>query len=160
MLVPIHGEPFNDAKVVQNTFVTIVVGADYNRYYANKSRTIYVGTPTGLAAKALKCMDEVYEKANQLTRPGRRFIDVMREIDKIYAEYDLLDYRVVGYAHSIGLQIEETPITTIVPAHRFIQIKPRMTLSYIHAPIVIKGLGQVKKEDTYIIKEETNELVT
>ena len=156
----VHSEPFSDVKVRPNTFVTIVIEADHYRYYANKARTIYTGTPTGLAEKAMKCMEEVYEKANQQTRPGKRFIDVMKELDKIYAKYDMLEHRVIGYTHSIGLQIEEAPITTIVPAHRFIQIKPRMTLAYIHAPIMLKQIGQIKKEDTYIITVKDNELVS
>jgi len=147
----IHAEPFHDIRVVENTFVTIIVSADHNGYYANKSVTIYIGQPSGLAEKALKCMMEVYEKAVELTKPGIRFIDVMMELDKIYAKYGLLEHRVQGYAHSVGLKIEETPITTILVKHRFITIRENMALAYVHSPIVINGLGQVKIEDTFII---------
>ena len=156
----VHSEPQHDNKLVEDTFVTIVVGVDHNGYYVNKSKTIYLGRPDGVAEKALKCMNEVLVKANELTRPGKRFIDVMRELDKVYAKYGLSEYRVQGYAHGVGLKIEESPITTIVPKHRFIVIRENMVLAYVHAPIVIKGLGQVKFEDTFIIASNGNVKVT
>jgi len=105
-------------------------------------------------------MDEVFRVANEETRPGKRFIDVIKELDKVYARYGVLEYRVVGYAHSIGLNVEETPITTIVPRHRFIEVKENMALAYVHAPIVINGLGQVKKEETFIVASSGNIQVT
>ena len=150
----VHSEPFRDVKVREGVFVTVIIGADYNRYYANMSRTIYVGRASGTAEKALKCMNEVYELASKLTKAGVRLIDVMKKLDKIYAKYGLLDYRVVGYAHGVGLQVEEPPITTIVPQHRIVEVKPNMVLAFVHAPLLLKGLGQVKVEDTFIVRED------
>jgi Xaa-Pro dipeptidase len=156
----VHAEPLSDHKVRNNTFVTIVIEADHYRYYANKADTIYLGSPTGKALEALKCMEEIYTIANKLTRPGRKPIEIMKELDKIYAKYGMLEYRILGYTHSTGLQVEETPVTTIVPAHRFIEIKEGMTLAYVHAPIMLKGLGQIKKEDTFLIGGKENEKLT
>jgi len=150
----VHSEPFRDVKVRDGIFVTIVIAADYYRYYANMTRTVYVGRPSGMAEKALTCMKEVYELALKRTKAGTRFTDVMRELDKVYAEYGLLEHRVVGYAHGVGLQVEEPPITTIVPGHRAVEIKPGMVLAFVHAPILLKGLGQVKTEDTFIVRED------
>lgn len=150
----VHSEPFRDVKVRDGVFVTIVMAADYNRYYANMTRTVYVGRPSGTAEKALACTKEVYELALKLTKAGTRFTDVMKELDKVYAKHGLLEHRVVGYAHGVGLQVEEPPITTIVPGHRAVEIKPGMALAFVHAPILLKGLGQVKTEDTFIVRED------
>jgi len=151
----VHSEPFRDLVVRKNTFVTIVIGADHNGYYANTSRTIFIGdSPNGSAAKALECMNEVYNRAVELTKPERKFIEVIKALDEIYAKYDLIDKRLVGYAHGVGLQIEEVPITTIVQAHRVMKIRPRMVLAMVHAPMMHDGLGQIKKEDTFIVKED------
>ena len=149
----VHTEPFRDVIVKKGVFVTVIIGADYNRYYANISRTTYIGEPSGKAEKALKCMEEAYSLANERTKPGIKFIKVIKELDKIYAKYGFVDQRLIGYAHGVGLQIEEPPITTILPKHRFMEVKPKMALAFVHSPIMLKGLGQVKKEDTYIIKE-------
>ena len=150
----VHAEPFRDVKVREGVFVNIVLGVDYNRYYANIARTIYIGEPKGIAKKALDCMNEVYRTAIEKTKPGTRFISVIKELDNIYRKYGMLEYRVVGYAHSVGLQVEEPPITTILPKDRFVEVKPNMTLAFIHAPILIEGLGQVKHEDTFIVRED------
>ena len=147
----IHSEPMRDNTVKDGVFVTIIIGADYNHYYTNMARTIYIGKPNDKAEKALKCMDDVYDLAHKLTKAGVKPVDVMKEIEKIYAKHGLLSHRVKGYLHGVGLQVEEPPITTIVPKHRFIELKTGMVVAFVHAPTLIKGLGQVKKEDTFII---------
>ena len=52
------------------------------------------------------------------------------------------------------MQVEEPPITTIVPNHRIVEVKPNMVLAFVHAPLLLKGLGQVKVEDTFIVRED------
>lgn len=156
----IHAEPFSDNIVVHDTFVSIVVGADYNGYYANKSISIYVGEPRGRVSRIIECMEKVYEKAYELTKPGVRLIDVMHRLGEIYKLHDLINHRVEGYTHGVGLKIEETPITTIVPKHCFISGKENMVLAYVHAPIVIEKLGQIKFEDTFIITRSKSLKIT
>ncbi len=150
----IHAEPLSRVKVKPDTFVTVVIGADRERYYVNKARTVFVGEPSGLAERAVKCMDEVYHASIEGTSPGRQFSHVIGDLDKIYERYGMLEYRVIGYSHGVGLQVEEPPITTIVPKDRFLSPKPGMALAMVHAPILLKGLGQVKKEDTFIVGED------
>lgn len=148
----VHSEPLRDNIAKKGVFVTLIMGADYNRYYANMSRTIHIGQPTEMARKAMKCTEEAFNLAVKLTKPGIRFINVIRELDKIYAKYNLIDYRVVGYTHGVGLQVEEKPITTILPRDRLMEAKEGMVLAFIHSPIMMKRLGQVKREDTFIVK--------
>jgi len=50
--------------------------------------------------------------------------------------------------------VEEPPITTIVPRHRFMKVRPNMVLALIHSPLVIKGLGQMKKKIHLSSKED------
>jgi len=150
----VHSEPLRDVIVKEGVFVTIIIAADYNRYYANTARTIYIGKTSDIAEKAAKCMNEVYDLALKHTKGGIRLINVMKELDKVYAKYGLINYRLIGYTHGIGLQVEEPPITTILPKDRLVEVKPGMVLAFIHAPILLKGLGQVKIEDTFIVKED------
>ena len=150
----VHSEPHRDSIVQKNTFVTIVIGADHNGYYANMSRSVFVGDKTHKVTNIINCMEEVYNKAVELTKLETRFRDVIKALDTIYAKYNLIDSRLVGYTHGVGLQIEEVPITTIVQAHRAMKVKPRMVLAFVHAPIMYEGLGQIKKEDTLIVKDD------
>ena len=156
----IHAEPLHGVKVVKGSFVTVIISADYGRYYANMARSYFVGDLTELAERSVKCMGEAYEKSIEMTKPGIRFIDVMGELDKIYRRYGLIDFRVLGYTHGVGLQVEETPITTIVPKDRFLTPKPGMVLAMVHAPLLMEGLGQIKLEDTFIVSRDGLERVT
>ncbi len=151
----VHSEPLSTIKVREGTFVTIVIGADKFRYYANVSRSVFIGSvKPEIATRVERCTEEIYVRAIELTKPHRRFHDVINELDRIYERYDMKTYRVIGYVHGIGLQAEEPPITTIVPGHRFMKPKPRMVLAMVHSPILIPSLGQVKKEDTFLVKED------
>ncbi len=156
----IHAEPFRDEVVREDSFVTVVIGADYDGYYANASRTLFIGEAKGIAEKAVKCTDDVYKASVDLTKPGAKFIEVMKVLDKIYNSYGMLNYRVMGYTHAVGLQIEESPITTILPRDRSLKARPGMVLAMVHAPILLKGYGQVKLEDTFIVRESGLEKVT
>lgn len=157
----VHAEPFRDLLIEKNTFVTIIIAADHDRYYADMTRTVYVGDSLPMdVERVIKCSEEVYSEALELTRPGVKLMDAIDSLDKIYARYGLLGHRVIGYTHGVGLQVEEPPITTIVPQHRAAVVKPRMVLAFIHSPIMYEGLGQFKKEDTFIVREDGLENVT
>ena len=150
----VHSEPHNDTFVQNNTFVTIVIGADHNGYYANMARSFFVGAETSTVKNIIQCINDAYDKALELTKVGTRLRDVIRALDVVYDKYGLINNRLIGYTHGVGLQIEEVPITTIVQAHRAIKVQPRMVLAFIHAPIMYDGLGQIKKEDTFIVNED------
>ncbi len=158
----IHLEPLSNIKIRENTFVTIIINTDKYRYYANKSRSVFIGSSKSkTAAKAEECEEKIYNKAIELTESGGRFQDIIEKLDKIYGSYNMKRYRVIGYTHGVGLQVEETPITTILPKHRLMKPKPRMALATVHAPMLIPHLGQVKKEDTFIVKKNGKlEIVT
>lgn len=156
-----HSEPSKDIKVGRDVLVTVVIAADYCGYYANTSATIYTGSsPPELVSSALRCAREVYDVAYELSRPGAKFIDVMKRLDEVYGRYGLLKYRLMGYAHGVGLQPEEFPITTIVAAHRFSNVKDRMVLAFIHSPLMLPGYGSIKFEDTFIVSGKGLDRVT
>ncbi|MEM1546116.1 MAG: Xaa-Pro peptidase family protein [Candidatus Methanomethylicia archaeon] len=156
----VHAEPFKDIIVKDNVFVTIVVAADYNNYYANTSRSIFNGKPNELAEKAIKCIDEAYSVAVEMSKINTTFINVQKSLDKIYEKYGLINYRLIGYTHGIGLLVEEDPITTIIPQHRGLIIMENMALAMVHTPLMIKGLGTVKREDTFIVGSNKLESTT
>ena len=155
----IHSEPFHDVKVRENSVVSVVIGADYGNYYANVSRSFIVGNPGETVKRAFMAMEKAYQYALQLTRTGKKFIEVEKEIERIYKEEGMEEYYVKGYTHGVGLLIEEDPITTIVVKHRFQNIKPGMVLAMIHAPLMLPE-GAIKKEDTVLITEKGIEILT
>ena len=151
----VHAEPLRDSVVRDGVLVTVVVGADFSGYYANTSVSTFVGSSKpDEVKKALTCAMKVYDEAIVLTKSGTRPVQVMNRLDTVYSEYGLLDRRLVGYLHGVGLQVEEFPITTIVPSHRAAELRVGMALALVHPPIMLPKYGTVKIEDTFVVAEE------
>lgn len=149
----VHAEPFRDAYVKKDSIVTVVIGTDYNNYYANMARTFPVGEVKKEVERVLEVKKLAYDIAVRETRPGRKFSEVEKKIAELYRHERLDDYYIKGYTHSVGMLIEEPPITTIVVSHRFWEIKKDMVLAIIHPPLMLPE-GAIKHEDTFIIGEE------
>ena len=148
-----HAEPFKDVKVEKGRIVSVVIGADWNHYYTNITRSFPVGEVSERCRKTIEAMENAYRASIELTKPGIKFIKVEKEIERIYHEMGLEKYYIVGYTHGVGLLIEEDPITTIVVPHRAMIAKEGMVLAMVHAPLMIPE-GAVKKEDTFIMSKK------
>ncbi len=149
----VHAEPFRDAFVKKDSVVTVVIGADYNNYYANMAMTFLLGNPGSEVKRALEVKKRAYDIAVESTQPGVKFINVEKKIVELYRHERLEPYYIKGYTHGVGLLIEEVPITTIVVAHRFWEIQKDMVLAIIHPPLMLPQ-GAIKHEDTFIVGDE------
>ncbi|AGB04806.1 Xaa-Pro aminopeptidase [Aciduliprofundum sp. MAR08-339] len=155
----VHAEPFRDAYVKDNGVVTVVIGADYNNYYANMARTFLVGEVKNEVKRAMEVKKIAYDVAIKSTKPGITFSAVEKKIYEVYRHERLDDYYVKGYTHGVGLLIEEPPITTIVVGHRFWKIEEGMVLAIVHPPLMLLE-GAIKHEDTFIVGKNNMERVT
>jgi len=149
----VHAEPFRDLYVKNDSVVTVVIGADYNNYYANMARTFFVGNPGREVLRVTEVKKKAYEIAVEKTKIGMTFNSVEKEIFQLYRHERLEDYYIKGYTHGVGLLIEEPPITTIVVAHRFWKVEKDMVLAIIHPPLMLPE-GAIKHEDTFIVGEK------
>ncbi len=149
----VHAEPFRDAYIRKDSIATVVIGADYNNYYANMARTFVLGDVRREVHRAIEVKKIAYDVATRETRPGRKFIDVEKKLAELFRHERMEDYYVKGYTHSVGMLIEEPPITTIIVGHRFWEIRENMVLAIVHPPLMLPE-GAVKHEDTFIVGEE------
>ena len=149
----VHAEPFRDATVKNDSIVTVVIGTDWNNYYANMARTFMVGKVKSEVRRAIEVKKRVYEIAIEDTKPGTKFVDVEKRIAEIYRQERLEDYYLKGYTHGVGSLIEEPPITTIVVSHRFWKVQKDMVLGIIHPPLMLSE-GAIKHEDTFIVGDK------
>ncbi len=155
----LHAEPIADFKVEEGRFISVILGADYNHYYVNNSRSFFVGKPEGRAKTAIEAMDKAYKLALEKTKPGNKMLQIEKEIENIYKEAGLGEYYIMGYTHGTGLLIEELPMTTIIAATRRTPITENMVMSFIHSPLMLPE-GAVKTEDTVIISSDKPEILT
>ncbi len=155
----LHAEPFSDFRVEEGRFVSVVLGVDHNYYYANNSRSFFVGKPEGRAKAAIEAMDAAYKLALKKTKPGGSMLQIEKEIENIYKDAGLGEYYIMGYTHGTGLLVEELPMTTIIAATRRQQIRENMVMSFIHSPLMLPE-GAVKWEDTVVIRSGEAEILT
>ncbi|EEB73237.1 Xaa-Pro peptidase family protein [Thermococcus sp. AM4] len=154
-----HAEPFRDLKVPENGVVTVVIGTDWNHYYANTARTFIVGKPGERVKKAMEVKREAYELALRETRVGVSLNAVEKKLFTFFQERGFEGSYIAGYTHGVGLLIEELPMPTIVVPTRAERVRENMVLSVIHSPLMIPE-GAIKHEDTYIVKKDGLEKVT
>lgn len=154
-----HAEPFRDLRVPDNGVVTVVIGADWNHYYANMARTFVVGESGERVRRAIKAKEEAYRLALEETKVGVSLASVEKKLAGFFKEKGFADAYLAGYTHSVGLLIEEPPITTIVVPQRATKVQENMTLAIIHPPLMIPE-GAIKHEDTYIVRKDRLERAT
>ncbi|NJE10079.1 Xaa-Pro peptidase family protein [Thermococcus sp. MAR1] len=154
-----HAEPFRDLRVPENGVVTIVIGADWNHYYANMARTFIVGEPGRRVRRAIEAKEEAYRIALEETKVGVPINAVEKKLAEFFRGKGFGEAYIAGYTHGVGLLIEEPPITTIVVPQRAAKVQENMVLTIIHPPLMIPE-GAIKHEDTYIVKKNGLERVT
>ncbi|AEH24227.1 M24 family metallopeptidase [Pyrococcus yayanosii] len=154
-----HAEPFRDLKVPENGVVTVVIGADWNHYYANMARTFIVGEPGRRVRRAIEVKEEAYRIALEETRVGIPLSAVEKKIVALVRKRGFGDFYLAGYTHGVGLLIEEPPIATIVVPQRAQKVQENMVLAIIHPPLMLPE-GAIKREDTYVVKKDKLEPVT
>jgi len=154
-----HAEPFRDLKVPENGVVTVVIGADWNHYYANMARTFVVGDPGERVRRAIEVKEEAYNLAIEETRIGIPLASIEKKLTSFFKERGFGDAYLAGYTHGVGLLIEEPPITTIVVPQRATKVQENMVLAIIHPPLMISE-GAIKHEDTYLVRKRGLEKVT
>ena len=156
----VHAEPRGWNKIKPEDTVEIVISADYNGYYSNLTRTVFLGGLSGEKRRAYEAFMKAHQIVEENLKPGVRLIEVQNMIGKLFEREGYSDYYVIGFAHGVGLLPEEDPITTIVGPHRQYKAVENMILAAIHAPLTIPGIGTIKFEDTYWIRPEKPEKLT
>jgi len=156
----IHAEPRGWKKINSGDTVEIVISADYNGYYSNLTRTVFLGGLSGEKRRAYETFMKTHRMVEENLKPGVKLIEVQNMIGRVLEGEGYMDYYVVGFTHGVGLLPEEDPITTIVGPHRQYEVRENMTLAAIHAPLTIPNVGTIKFEDTYLINSEGPERLT
>ena len=72
-------------------------------YYTALERTLFLGHCPDAHLRLWEINLKVHEAGLQLIKPGARCSDIARQLNEIYLEHDLLQYRTFGYGHSFGI---------------------------------------------------------
>ncbi len=155
-----HAEPRGDVKVSRGDCVSIVIGADYNNYFSNVSRTMFFSETSSKKKRAFEVVEKARHLAEEELKPGVELAEIEKKIHELMEGSGYGAYYSWGFTHGVGLLTEEDPITTIVVPHRRYMVAENMVLAAVHVPLTIPNVGSVKCEDTFLIRKEGCEPLT
>jgi creatinase len=134
-------------------------------YYTALERTLFLGSCDARSRELWEVNCEVHRRGIELIRPGARCGDIARELNEIYLEHDLLQYRTFGYGHSFGvlshyygreagLELRED-IETLLEPNMVVSMEPM-----IMVPEGQDGAGGYREHDILVVKQDGAENIT
>ena len=146
-------------KLVRGEMVFLDLGASFQNYVSDTSRTCVVGeAPRGDAADLLKISEELYHAGLEEMRPGRTVDDVAQRLIRVVKNTHWeADFCPTGFGHGIGMDLFEAPGGLFAGSRAVLQ--PGMTLAY-EPMVVVEGLGTGVVEDSVVITETGYRLLT
>ena len=135
-------------------------------YYTALERTLFCDRVTSDEHLRLWEINvEVHERGLELIRPGAQCCDIAAELNDIYREYGLLQYRSFGYGHSFGVLSHYYGREAGVELREDVEtvLKPGMVVSMepmIAIPDGQPGAGGYREHDILIVGENGTENIT
>ncbi|MGI9296861.1 MAG: M24 family metallopeptidase [Gammaproteobacteria bacterium] len=134
-------------------------------YYTALERTLFFDHADDDSLRLWEINNRVHEEGLKLIRPGARCCDIARELNKIYEERGLLQYRTFGYGHSFGvlchyygreagLELREDVETELRPG-MVVSMEPMLMI-----PEGTPGAGGYREHDILVLTEDGAENIT
>ena len=134
-------------------------------YYTALERTLFFGEPSERHLQLWEINCQVHKRGLELIRPGVRCCDIAAELNEIYQQHDLLQYRTFGYGHSFGvlshyygreagLELRED-IETVLEPGMVVSMEPMIMLPEGQA-----GAGGYREHDILVVQAHGAENIT
>lgn len=134
-------------------------------YYTALERTLFLDHCPDEYLRLWQVNVQVHEAGQRLVRPGVRCCDIAAELNEIYRQHDLLQYRTFGYGHSFGvlchyygreagLELRED-IDTVLEPGMVVSIEPMIML-----PQGLPGAGGYREHDILVVTEQGADNIT
>lgn len=146
----------SDRKIQKGDLVVIDVGATYQHYRADLTRTLIIGKSSPKQVKIYRIVREAQEKAFQSIRAGVRTGDTDTVARSLIDEEKYGEYFVHSLGHGIGLETHEPP--TLGPESK--EILKAGNVITVEPGIYIVNFGGIRIEDTVIVHKDKAEKFT
>lgn len=95
--------PVTSRKVQKGDILSLNCFPMISGYYTALERTLFLGHASDEHLRLWEINCQVHRRGLELIRPGVRCCDIAHELNEIYREHGLLEYRTFGYGHSFGV---------------------------------------------------------
>lgn len=134
-------------------------------YYTALERTLFCNHASDRHLELWEVNVKVHRRGLELIKPGARCCDIAAELNEIFKEHDVLDYRTFGYGHSFGvlshyygreagLELRED-IETVLEPNMVVSMEPMIML-----PEGLPGAGGYREHDILVVNEDGAENIT
>ena len=157
--------PVTTRKVQKGDILSLNCFPMISGYYTALERTLFFDHADDRSLELWQVNVKVHERGLELIRPGARCRDIAAELNEIFRQHDLLQYRTFGYGHSFGalshyygreagLELRED-IDTVLEPNMVISMEPMITI-----PEGRPGAGGYREHDILIVREGGVENIT
>jgi creatinase len=157
--------PVTTRRVQKGDILSLNCFSMISGYYTALERTLFLDHASDAHLRLWEINCKVHDEGKKLLKPGVKCGDVARELNKIFAEHDLLQYRTFGYGHSFGvlshyygreagLELRED-IDTVLEPDMVVSMEPMIML-----PEGLPGAGGYREHDILVITPEGNRNLT
>jgi Xaa-Pro aminopeptidase len=145
-----------DKKLKKGELILFDIGARYQNYRVDLTRTFLVGKPTSEQEKIYNVVMEAQEKAFKNIKDGVSASNVDAVARQTIETYNYGEYFVHSLGHGVGLAVHEPPILN--PASKDILKTGNVVTD--EPGIYIPNFGGVRIEDTVLVKNDGAEKLT
>jgi Xaa-Pro aminopeptidase len=145
-----------DREIREGDLVVVDIGAAYNHYNSDMTRTLVAGKPSRRQKKLHEIVKLAQEKAFQAIKPNAEAKDIDAVARKVITDAGYGEYFVHGLGHGVGLEIHEPP--TLSQGS-----KDRLVIGNVvtnEPGIYIIGFGGIRIEDTVLVQKRKGEILT
>ncbi len=143
-------------KIKKGELIQFDVGARYQHYNSDLTRTFLVGKPTPKQQKMYNVVMEAQEKAFQKIREGVKAKQVDAAVRGFIKKEGFGENFVHGLGHGVGLAVHELPMLNTVSK----DVLKAGNVVTDEPGIYIIGYGGVRIEDTVLVKKNGAERLT
>ncbi|MEP1207049.1 MAG: aminopeptidase P family protein [Rhizobiaceae bacterium] len=150
--------PVTTRKLRQGDILSLNTFPMINGYYTALERTLFLGEPDARSLEIWQANVAVHRRGLELIRPGAVCSDIVAELNEMFAERGLLEFRSFGYGHSFGvlshyygreagLELRED-IHTVLEPGMVISMEPMLLI-----PEGLAGAGGYREHDILVVEE-------
>lgn len=157
--------PVTSRRLRQGDLLSLNTFPMISGYYTALERTLYLGEPDAETLRVWRANVAAHELGLSLIKPGMTCSAICAELNRFFADENLLDYRSFGYGHSFGvlshyygreagLELREDIDT---------QLRPGMVVSMepmVWVPEGQAGAGGYREHDILVIGDSDAENIT
>lgn len=148
-----HAKP-SHRRIEENDIVVIDLGAVYECYRSDITRTFLLGDFKQKYGYLLEVVHKAKNEALNLLKPGVLAKEVDKAARKILVDLGYGEYFIHGLGHGVGLDIHEPPYLSPI----YEKPIPEGCVVTVEPGIYIPGIMGVRDEDMYVVGEEVRSL--